>query len=175
MAQSRAVRESAPGECLTMAVDVSFSAGSGADAEIGIAGGADVVVAPDALSISRIGFMLDRIVGSFAISSGFDKREESMSPPGPPVGADCGAAGGVGGAEIFCRIEASISSCTDSLAMFSFPVMIYPRLPFLKPLISSAARERSPSVAIDNAWRIALSSAGPRFSELGDIPAELAS
>ena len=42
MAQSRAVRESAPGECLTMAADVSFSADSGAEKEVGIADGADV-------------------------------------------------------------------------------------------------------------------------------------
>ena len=174
MAQSRAVLESAPGVCLTIEAGASLGAlASVADSAICTDTGEDVVVgAPADLSISSIGLMLERRLGSFDISSGLESREDRISPPPELLSV---VVGGACGGEIFCRIEASISSCTDSLAMFSFPVMIYPRLPFLKPLISSAARERSPSVAIDSAWRIALSSAGPRFSELGDIPAELAS
>lgn len=104
MAHRSAVRESAPGACLTIAAGISFSSGSDGIADVGIA---DVVVDPDVLSMSITGLMLDMMVGSFAISSGFDKSEESMSPPEPLAEADDGDAGG---AEIFCRIEASISS-----------------------------------------------------------------
>jgi len=94
---------------------------SGSASETGADTGADTgddtaAEVPDvALSISSMGFMVDRMAGSFPISSGFDKSEESISPPPELLGG-----GGVGGGVIFCRIDASISSCVDSLATLSF-------------------------------------------------------
>ena len=77
MAQSRAVRESALGEC--------FVADAGASLErTGTAsffGGGVMAAFEEACRISSNGFTLESILGSFAISSGFDKREERISPP----------------------------------------------------------------------------------------------
>ncbi len=128
MAQSRAVLESAPGECFTSAAGTSFeesiSALEGTLAVAGAGEGAGVAVgtALPMPSISMIGLMLDIMAGSFAISSGFDKSEERISPPPELTGAVPLLAGGgaEGGAESFCRIEERISSCIASLALFSF-------------------------------------------------------
>ena len=68
MAQSRAVLESAPGGCLTIEVGVSFGAlASVADSAICTAVVADDGGggAPVDLSISSIGLMLERRLGSF--------------------------------------------------------------------------------------------------------------
>lgn len=49
-----------------------------------------------ALNSSIIGFMLEIMVGSFAISSGFDKSEEKRSEePAPPAAAVLAVCGGV--------------------------------------------------------------------------------
>ena len=122
MAQSRAVRESAPGECLMSDAGVSFCV-SVFVLGVTLVGTVSVTVggwdaAPVDFNMSRIGFTLDSIAGSFDKSSGFDKRAESRSPP---PGVAVGVLLGDGGApdEIFCRTDESISSCAASLARFS--------------------------------------------------------
>lgn len=83
MAQSRAERESvylceafAVGETALAAIVFSPLSNSCA------AGFATFPEGPDFPSISIMGLMLDIMLGSFAISSGFARREESISPEG---------------------------------------------------------------------------------------------
>ena len=153
MAQSRAVLESEACEWWTSDAGVSFFASVfGVTVElVGTAGeGTPCGADPEPFSISRIGFTPESIAGSFDISSGFDKSDDNRSPP-PVPGEGIASCSSCAGGEIFPKIEESISSCLASLRVFSFWVIIYPRLPFLKFLISSAARERSPSFAIESA------------------------
>ena len=153
MAQSRAVLASEACERWTSDAGVSFfvSVFGVIAALVGTAGdGMPCGAAPVLFSISSIGFTPESIAGSFDISSGFDKSDDNRSPP-PVPGEEIASCGACAGGEIFPKIEESISSCLASLRVFSFWVIIYPRLPFLKFLISSAARERSPSFAIESA------------------------
>ena len=147
MAQSRAVRESAPGWCLVSDAGVSSDVDA-VEIASGFGGEEGIDATEEADSISSMGFMLESIPGSFDMSSGLDKSDDRISPPPELLG---GGDGCIDAGAIFCRIEDSISSCLASLRVFSFWVIIYPRLPFLKFLISSAARERSPSFAIESA------------------------
>lgn len=120
IAQRSAVLASELGECLMREAGLSFdNIGSEADSvtvtDAAVDAGADAPCA--GFSISSIGFILERMLGSLPISSGLDKSEVRISPL--PEFACVGAVG-VGGGEIFCRIVARISSCSSSVARFPF-------------------------------------------------------